>query len=294
MIRSVARVSARVTVTVTKPTHLRTITPVTPHLLRSFATSSSSSSTTSTSTSTPTSSSSSTSLTSTSSASPPANLRTLRRDLSRLLDEDAADLASAPDPGLLEYIKEQRFKVQQDKDTGVVRLTRTVGDYTVNVAFMPEVDDSMQEGEGEEGAEGEEGEEGKVRGKEGEGEEEDGRLPSHAWEVELTSPSATPNTIRLHCLTSKNGQMSLESVELNPSTSPQPGAASADPFNLSGDPSSRLFFDELSDAVQDKTYELLTSLGVDDKLGQFVQHYAQVVRTQGFLDKIKTLKTFLG
>ena len=108
MIRSVARVSARLAATRTQATHLSTASLVGARLLRAFATSSSpSSSAASSSSSSPTSTS--TALSPASSAPAPSNLRSLRRDLSRLLDEDASDLASAPDPGLLEFIKEQRY-----------------------------------------------------------------------------------------------------------------------------------------------------------------------------------------
>jgi hypothetical protein len=200
------------------------------------------------------------------------------------LDEDASDLASAPDPGLLDFIKDQRYKVTQDKEQ-LVKMTRQVGDYTLTVTFSPEVDESVQDESGED-VEGENKEE---QPREGEGEEEDERLPAHSWEVDLTSPSSTPPTLRLNCLTSKHGQFSIESIDLAPSTAPPPAS---DPFALQ-ETGHRLFFDELSEGAQDKLFEWLEGMGVDDKLGQFVQHYAQVVRTQGYLDKLKTLKQFL-
>ena len=281
MIRSVLRASSRLSTGYSRMP--AAITPTTSQLFRSFASASPSSSPVSSSSS----HSSSTAVAAHSAPPPPSNLRSLKRDLSRMLDEDAADLASAPDPGLLDYLKEQRYKVAQDKD-GIVRMTRTVGEYTMVVAFSPEVDDSVQEdAEGE----GEDAEAGAAEAKEAKDPADDDRLPAHAWEVDLTNPSASPSTVRLQLLSSKHGQLMLESIDLKPAA--QTPATDADPFSLQADPQSRLMFDDLSEGAQNKTFELLEGLGIDDKLGQFVQHYAQVVRTQAYLDKLKALKGFL-
>ena len=217
----------------------------------------------------------------------PTNLRTLKRDISRILDEDTADLAAAPDQGLLEYVKEQGLRITQDKE-GLIKLTRTVGDYNITVQFMPEVDEDEMNEEGEAPkAEGEEGEEGK-----GEGEEEENRLPTHQWEVDIINTVAPQhNTVRLSCITSKQGQYSVEAITFDPQPAPP---VQQQQMDLTGvDERKQLYFDELSEGSQDKMFELLESLGVDDKLGQFVQHYAQVVRTQQYLDKLKMLKQFL-
>ena len=280
MIRSVSRAAARLAskpATATRTTVLRTLvaTPTTT-ITASFS-----------------------SLTSTSSTSPstsaaPTNLRTLKRDISRIIDEDTADLAAAPDQGLLDYVKEQSLRITQDKE-GLIKLARTVGDYNIVIQFMPDVDeDEMGGADGEEGKAdgGEDGEEGKAEGED----DEEVRLPSHQWEVDITNTVAPQhNTVRLACLTSKQGQYSIEAISFDPqpttSASQQQQQAGLDMSGI--DERKQLYFDELSEATQDKMFELLESLGVDDKLGQFVQHYAQVVRTQQYLDKLKMLKQFL-
>ena len=232
------------------------------------------------------------SLATTGTAAPaPANLRSLKRDISRIIDEDTADLAAAPDQGLLDYVKEQGLRITQDKE-GLIKLSRTVGDYNVTVQFVPEVDEDDGMGGEEEGAEAAPKAEGEEGAEEGEGEDE-AKLPSHQWEVDLTNTVAPQhNTVRLACLTSKQGQFSIEAITFDPQ--PAPTAAQQQALDMSGaDERKQLYFDELGEAVQDKLFELLESLGVDDKLGQFVQHYAQVVRTQQYLDKLKQLKSFL-
>ena len=276
MIRSVARAAARVA---SKPTTLTaTATTTRATILRTIV-------------ATPTASFSS--ITPTGSGAPaPTNLRTLKRDIARIIDEDTADLAAAPDQGLLDYVKEQALRITQDKE-GLIKLTRTVGDYNLTVHFMPDVDDEEGGPDGEEDKpEDEEGEEGKAEGEE---EEDETRLPSHQWEVDITNTVAPQHsTIRLACITSKQGQYSVEAVTFDP-----PPATSAtqqqQQMDLTAgmDERKQLYFDELSEATQDKMFELLESMSVDDKLGQFVQHYAQVVRTQQYLDKLKMLKQFL-
>ena len=230
------------------------------------------------------------SLTPTSASPAPTNLRTLKRDISRIIDEDTSDLAAAPDQGLLDYVKEQGLRITQDKE-GLIKMARTVGDYNITVQFMPEVDeDEMGADADEQKPEGEDGEEGKAEGEE----DDESRLPSHQWEVDVTNTVAPQhNTIRLACLTSKQGQYSIEAITFDPQpTTATPQQQQLD-LSTNVDDRKQLYFDELSEATQDKMFELLETLGVDDKLGQFVQHYAQVVRTQLYLDKLKMLKQFL-
>jgi hypothetical protein len=315
MMRSAVRVSARLTSTLT-PSYLPSLSAVTPRVIfRAFSAASTVPAAAPTAVTTTTAKSP---------AAPPANLRSLRRDLSRLLDEDASDLASAPDPGLLEYIKEMKLKIVQDRD-GLIRMTRTAGDYTVTVTFNAEIDEGMAEEE----AEGQREMEEKAEGKTASGEEEeetDDRLPGHTWEVDVVKAHSAPAAaaasassaapaggaagaaavvpagthIKLNCATSRQGQFTVESINLNPDVGvtaqqqqQQQQSAGMSPFAMAYEETkNRLFFEELSEGGQQAMYELLAALQVDDKLGQFVQHYAQVVRTQGYLDKLKNLKAF--
>ena len=315
MMRSAVRASSRLTSTLA-PSYLPSLTATTARVvLRTFSAASAvpASAPTAVTTTAPKSA-----------VAPPANLRSLRRDLSRLLDEDASDLASAPDPGLLEYIKEMKLKIVQDRD-GMIRMTRTAGDYSLTITFNSEVDEGMAEDEAE--GQREMDEKMQAEGKSGAAEPEeetDERLPGHTWEVDIVKAHAAPaaaaasassaapaggaaaagsgvpagSHIKLNCATSRQGQFTVESVILNPGAGlealqQQQPSASLSPFGMAYEETkNRLFFEELSEGGQQAMYELLSALQVDDKLGQFVQHYAQVVRTQGYLDKLKNLKAF--
>jgi len=203
----------------------------------------------------------------------PANLRTVRHELSRVLDEDASELGAAPDSGLIEFIKEQGLKIVADKD-GEIKVTRLVGDYEITTIFSSEADESLDEEEPEQEEQKEE-------------EEEDYQLPSHAFDIDIKNVKATSNsTIRVACRASKEGELVLDAIIVDP----QP--ITDETAMYTGD-ATRLDVADLSESGQEKILEMLEALNIDDRLAQFVQHYSQIVRTQQYLDKLRKFKAFL-
>jgi len=208
-------------------------------------------------------------------AAPPANIKTVRHELARVLDEDAAELGAAPDSGLIEFIKEQGMKIVTDKE-GQIKVTRLVGDYEITTVFSCDADESMDEEETEQEQEETTPEN---------DEEEDFKLPSHGFDVDIKNVKATTNsTLRVACRSSKEGELVIDAIIVDP----QP--IQAEEFVSDA---TRLDVADLSENGQEKILELLESLSIDDRLAQFVQHYSQVVRTQQYLDKLRKFKAFL-
>jgi hypothetical protein len=222
-------------------------------------------------------------------------------------------MAASPDVGLVDYMKEMKMKVVKDK-TGTIKLLRTVGDYNITLSFVAESEDPDEMAQYQQDPQLQQP---KVEGGEQESkEDEEGpedRLPAHVYEIDIKCTAATEhNWIKIAAMTSKHGVFLVQGLHLDPTVSHSPSAS--DPTD-GGLPSpslnggltglgpessafadieaSRLFFEDLSETAQDKLMEFLHSLGIDDRLGQFVQHYAQVARTQQYLDKLKMFKEFL-
>lgn len=221
----------------------------------------------------------------------PANLRTVKHELARMLDEDASELAAQPDEGLVNYIKEQKLKIVADKE-GEIKLTRSIGDYQITVTFTADADemDPMDAAQSEQQPAGEGEGETTMEGQEG---SEDYELPAHSFEVDIANVNAKhPTSIRLQASASKQGELVIDSVLLDPQARDEKSTPEQmSEFDVND--ANRLDLADLSEGGQEKILELLESLGVDDKMAQFVQHYSQVVRTQQYLDKIRKLKAFL-
>jgi cobalamin biosynthesis protein CobT len=252
--------------------------------------------------------------TSASNVAVPANtsLKQLRKELSTVLAEDLNDLTVSPDEGLNEYIAKQRLKIDLDPVTREVQITRVIDNYNIVLKFDPEIDEDNQAGENEEQDQynEEEGQQEEQEEKEEQEEEEDaGKMPQHSFVIDIhntaKSVDAKHNFMHISAYTDRDGQFCIESLSFDPELAPDNTPkvqAEQNAFDALLDSNIRskefdnslLYFDDLSDQSQDKLLEFFESLGIDDRLAQFIQHYAQIVRTQGFLTKLNQLKGFIS
>lgn len=245
---------------------------------------------------------------------PPSDLPSLRqvkKELVRVLEEDASDLSVVPDEDISEYITEQGLRITLEKDL-MIKVSKTVENYRIAVDFSAQFDsDAEEKGRLHEEAlaeakrlrdeDPETSEEEKQENK-----EEDYKAPQHSFTIRIRSDktsSTSPSYCELGCYADPSGQLAIESFSFDDPethststsdiTNPHTPMDAASLFRES-DESNKLYFDDLNDSSQDKTIEWLETMGIDDTFSVFVQQYAQMVRAQKLVEKMKNLKQFLA
>jgi hypothetical protein len=259
---------------------------------------------------------------------PPANIKTLRKELIRSLDADVTELINSQDEALLHYIKDNKFRIFHNDENNSIVVSRAVGDTFVEARFdlEPEqeeenVEDEEEQNENEQEHEQEQEQNEEVN--EEETEEEDADFDRYNIQILISKVSKegklpegakyVPNTISIDSYVDSRGYFHVNSITTEVSTTsiPRDSLHPAVPqihgennqvqeqqmtdFGMGMEQyDTPMQFSELGDATKDNFLRYLEALGVDDQFGQFVQHYAQVVRTQGYVRHMNQLRQFLA
>jgi len=179
------------------------------------------------------------------------------------------------------YLKDTNFKLTEDKENGVVKLTRNMGTKLITVTFpdhpqgdettapMEEELDAEEEEEAKE--EEEDGEEGAM---EDEGEKEEREQP---FTVDITSStkSGQENKVSFHCYASQSGSFTVS--ELNS------GDGKKIPVQIA------IWGEEL----QNQLILYMESVGINERLSHFIHQYLDQATQRDNVDILKDFKKFI-
>jgi len=234
----------------------------------------------------------------------PESLVDIRSNISKLCDEEMRLLAETE--GLSEAINSQasqdylartHFQVNESPQ-GIVTLTRTVDNHVVVISFdkfeEPRAEEEGRNEEEEEedvDEEQEDEDEEEIDGRENEGQESD--LPyktNIGVDVKFTNPDGSfKGRWLLHGFAGKDNRLYISDMAIvkdeNP-TVPSKEDEDTPPQHP------MIPFDSLSDDMQDRLYDFLDEVGVDDRLANFVKNFliqAEVKQANKFLEELKAL-----
>jgi len=222
----------------------------------------------------------------------------IQGEMKQLIDQEVAALETeATDPFLSEYLRVAQFEIVPRKQEELYKLTKTMDNFKIDIAFsteppMPEenpednfdMDELKDEDADEDGAPGkrfrnEDEDEDEELGEDEEGNENPWISPiSVSVKVQFLDPQTKnpKGTWELECLAGEEERLYVEQMRVH---------------DVNGNTVSQTLFDGLSQPVQDKVYDLLDEIGVDDNLAKFVQH-AVVDELRN--DEVNFLRTFKG
>jgi len=201
------------------------------------------------------------------------NIDQIRMDLVSLIDEEIEGLAISKSEN--KFLEESGFQLEE-KD-GVVYLRKLVDNQNILVKFeLPsdEYDENQEEewpeeGE-EEGAENERAEEEQQE----EQQERTAKLASLDVEVER-AVKGQPEKIFMECAVGKDKNIYLENLRFG------------------DEKQRRLWFSDLSESLQERIYDYLDHLGLDENTANFIADYCDNFRARTTRDSLEKMKGFL-
>jgi hypothetical protein len=181
------------------------------------------------------------------------------------------------------FLKETGFKLEEDREEGIIKLTKTLSDKTVEVIFAdsPEEYEPQreydEEEEGEEEAEAEtEGEEKAEEGEEGEEAEAQGEEREHSFTVEIksTKPGKEGQSFLFQCFAKNDG-----SFVVNKLTSQDHIPVQISYWN---------------EDLQRELIQFLDPLGINERLSYFIHQYLNKKETEENIKVLEEFRDFVG
>jgi len=221
-------------------------------------------------------------------------LLTLTSSEIRIIKENQEIQLSSGNDEAQSWLQKSGYKVAE-KDEGI-SLTKTTPDYSCEIIFHPygeedeseDVGDGIPEGEhdlnslGEDkGSDEESVDEAINAGSEGEGKEPIKSLPFHA-EVSFTDKQGNFKG-RVTFSGEVGGDCRLYINELQSSTSPKTDQ-DKDKFQPTA------IFERLSQDIQDRLYDLLDEVGIDDRLGSYIRYFADTYEDNNTIQVLENMK----
>jgi len=213
-----------------------------------------------------------------------------RSEMLKLLDEEVSVMKSTDINGeeaqsssmrgevAERFLKESQFKVTEDEEGGVVRLTRTHGDKTVVVIFTDRQVDTAQnelpdeEEEEEEKEEGEEKEEKDEKEENEEEEDEEGVRNDQPFRVEITTnKGAKEQKLLFNCYSSSDGSFIVSEMNW--------GDGKRIPISIG----------HWNEDLQRELIQWLEPLGINERLSYYIHQY---IDKRTHEDNLKTLEDF--
>lgn len=182
------------------------------------------------------------------------------------------------------FLKETGFKLEEDRDEGIIKLTKTLSDKTIEVIFADSPEDyepsrEYDEEEGEEGEEGEaeaEAEEKGEEGEEGEEGEAQGEEREHSFTVELksTKPGKEGQSFLFQCFAKNDGSFVVNKL-------------------TSGDhiPVQISYWNE---DLQRELIQFLDPLGINERLSYFIHQYLNKKETEENIQVLEEFRDFVS
>jgi len=218
--------------------------------------------------------------------------RQRKQEFVRMLEEETgvlrqgledADASNVSSEVIDRFLKETGFKMEADKENGIIKLTRSLPDKTVEVIFgdIPEEYDPREYEE--EGEEGEEGEGETAEGEEKAGEEEESENSQeereHAFTVEIKATKAakegaTPQSFLFQCYAKNDGSFVVNKL-------------------TSGDriPVQISYWNE---ELQRELLQYLDPMGINERLSYFIHQYLNRRETEDNISVLQEFRDFVA
>jgi len=244
----------------------------------------------------------------------PESLTDIKGNISKLCDEEIQLLKETEELGDSvefhlgkEYLQRTNYALEETKD-GIIRLTRSVDNQVVVVTFdryeEPDAggkdenendEDEDVENEEDEENEDEEPEEEMDEGEPESAYEQGSHKPpmpyKHNLHIEVAFKNPEGSVKGRWTLTGyagKDNRLYISDMAINKGEV----ATTEDAEGAEGAPLAMVPFETLSDDLQDRLYDFLDEIGVDDQLAHFVKQHlveAEVKQASGFLQDLKDL-----
>jgi len=234
----------------------------------------------------------------------PESIADIKKNISKLCDEEMQVLKETE--GLSdsiefhlgkEYLERTKFSLEESKE-GIIKMTRTVDNQVVTVSFdrfeEPEMERDENEEAGEENEENEEVEDEEAEEEEGEevaayqsGSHTPPAPYKHNIQIEIAfknTDGSTKGKWSMAGYAGKDNRLYITDMAVNKGDEP----TQIDPDI----PTQMIPFETLSDDLQDRLYDFLDEVGVDDQMAHFVKQYlieSEVKMASGFLQNLRDL-----
>jgi len=199
------------------------------------------------------------------------------------------------------WLEDSKYKVVADRedDENVVTLEKNDDAFKVKVTFSRFEDDEELAGGDENANEMQEGEEGSYNEGENEGnydeegaagvEEGESKVKPILFQAEIVfkdkSNGDTKGTMTVH------GELATDSRLYVNQFSAVPKSATE---NQEEKMPALALFDRLNQDIQDRIYDLLDEIGIDDRMGEFVRHHTQVSEDLETIETLTNLNKLLS
>lgn len=205
----------------------------------------------------------------------------IKKDLTRVFDSEVAlrkdALATSPLWEVAqEWLAKSGFKVTEEDS--IITLTKKTGSLTASVKFSTIVEEEPEDADKEEEYEDDNVVEAEENVEEGEAEEHEDDAPKEVGvdvHIQVADKSGKPKgEFVIRGFAGVDNRLYAESVEID-------GAAPLDWYALQDD-------------TQDRLYDLLDAVGVDDQLSLFVKQRVLIAEIDGEVSALESLKKLLS
>jgi len=235
-----------------------------------------------------------------------SKMETIKKELVTVINEELAELKRVEDPEDVDTSKWlETNKYQIEVKDGVVNLKRNDKAYNVTITFdsFPDEEaaeasarekDNINQREKDEEEEEEEAEDvidGKeVDGEAGAADDKSYKHPMRADIAILDKQGKTKGTFSFQGVAGSDGRLYVDMIVC---TTDVPKAVPGSEETMFDSNAPQLEFDSLSQDMQDKIYDLLDEVGIDDNMAVFVQDYVEQSTSRIQRDFMENMKKVL-
>jgi len=229
----------------------------------------------------------------------PESVDDIKTGISKLLDEEIESVKENALPVdsqsdiIKQFLARTKYEVSEGKDGDII-MKRTQGEHTVTITFNKDepVEDEMENMPGQAGETENEPAAEEEDEKDAQSKEEGGSFPQkQAVNIEVQFGSK-PTKWVLGGFAGKDNRLYIEDMSIT-TEEDHKKMAEVTAANQSTAPSvDAIPFESLADNLQDRIYDFLDELAVDDQLAHFVKSYTMAAEAQSavkFLENLKNL-----